>query len=1207
MASNLHSSLVSQILNLQRDRDFNLASVERLEEALGQAHAQNQELQAEFRRKERERQLQQREIQSTGESTLLALEELCRERDAARAAAEELRLRRESMQRRLKNQQDEAAMAVRLLNEERAKWEAEKRDLELKAQIARAKLDTVLQEVAEHEAEQHDEAERQVRHDSVVDQADDDYDVPTPRALEQEDRRASVVTIEYRRSSVAHGLSLADELAEEPVEEEDADLYLRPQSSFDPSISPSLDVSARTSIDFAEEEAPVRRARAVRLSQTLSSDLVSTVINTTPPRHSLSLSDSSSTPRNGSPRKSREEQVELRELIDTSSLLPKLEEVASEEQETEEPEEVQIFDHSLMTDSYKPPTPADMHMVDYMSSAVSTSNSPIKKQTQDDLHELLAVPASDNAANQRRKRTVPTTPRLGEELSHITSEQPQMSSAATQTDFDASTTVVQYMHFESPRSSSDFANAATQTTISSFIDMASQGTQTDEAELEVNKTTAGQGMQKMLSRPRSIDDLSVSSTIKDSRQQNSSSNARPTPVRAVTRRGRHSRASFLPPAPVPEADNEDLSPPQSKSASDKLSPNPATRPYPARVSSLFSNSVERRMRHYSSKDSLASVASSNLASPPYAIPVRRSSRTASQQFSPSVIYDIATPTRRPDSSPRKRLQVRKSPAKPVVRRSRNGPILSRPASQDFTHSRPSSRAASRPETPRRRTLLNQQRPALEEYSYEIDHDSITSEIPSEVEQETNVVDAIAATMVGEWMWKYVKGRSDDFMQDNSKAIRHKRWVWLSPHDRAILWSDKQPTSSAALMGRSGRKMIIQSVVDVKDNTPLPKGAKPGDICDRSIIVLTPERAIKFSATTEKRHYLWLTALTFLSKQNSSHDSINLDIPLMKRSVDEQKDEKNSTSSDQSRQATIAAAIGRSSQGSGIATQTRFPFPFDNRTFSNTTSAMASPARPARTQRSSIAPEDPTTAAPTSKTFAFSSAQNNAFVWTSAPSDTPVDDADWIDCALPPTVPRLPSGASSLHKKPSNISLRPSSTRAKSSIEVSSRTTTMTETSRPFIAPRANTTTSIRSGFSSHNYNHNVTKAKIPGPLAMSHLAWPATPPRSSSSSGDLDADDDVEGEDMGASAVNADFFDVDPSFPAAPQMLRSHKGLGHPVLDRALADDENVFVGRPLRSHPVRERNMSVTSIDSVAPPSIETSRAGGGRKGGRVGRLLWR
>jgi hypothetical protein len=30
-------------------------------------------------------------------------------------------------------------------------------------------------------------------------------------------------------------------------------------------------------------------------------------------------------------------------------------------------------------------------------------------------------------------------------------------------------------------------------------------------------------------------------------------------------------------------------------------------------------------------------------------------------------------------------------------------------------------------------------------------------------------------------------------------------VWISPYERAILWSSKQPTSGSALMGKSGRK------------------------------------------------------------------------------------------------------------------------------------------------------------------------------------------------------------------------------------------------------------------------------------------------------------------------------------------------------------------------------------------------------------------
>lgn len=90
-----------------------------------------------------------------------------------------------------------------------------------------------------------------------------------------------------------------------------------------------------------------------------------------------------------------------------------------------------------------------------------------------------------------------------------------------------------------------------------------------------------------------------------------------------------------------------------------------------------------------------------------------------------------------------------------------------------------------------------------------------------VNNPTSVVDAIAQTMVGEWMWKYVRRRKSfgisesaqvDFdvgrsngESGNGSGIRHKRWVWLAPYERAILWSSKQPTSGPALLGKSGRK------------------------------------------------------------------------------------------------------------------------------------------------------------------------------------------------------------------------------------------------------------------------------------------------------------------------------------------------------------------------------------------------------------------
>jgi hypothetical protein len=103
----------------------------------------------------------------------------------------------------------------------------------------------------------------------------------------------------------------------------------------------------------------------------------------------------------------------------------------------------------------------------------------------------------------------------------------------------------------------------------------------------------------------------------------------------------------------------------------------------------------------------------------------------------------------------------------------------------------------------------------------------TGSLASSVEQ-TSVVDAIAQTMVGEWMYKYVRRRKSFGMPESkptawdptrnadeisanvtSTGIRHKRWVWVAPYERAILWSSKQPVSGTALLGKSGRKRKLK--------------------------------------------------------------------------------------------------------------------------------------------------------------------------------------------------------------------------------------------------------------------------------------------------------------------------------------------------------------------------------------------------------------
>ena len=94
-------------------------------------------------------------------------------------------------------------------------------------------------------------------------------------------------------------------------------------------------------------------------------------------------------------------------------------------------------------------------------------------------------------------------------------------------------------------------------------------------------------------------------------------------------------------------------------------------------------------------------------------------------------------------------------------------------------------------------------------------------------QQTSVVDAIAQTMVGEWMWKYIRKRSSFGITEspqaefemgrsgetgNNSSVRHKRWVWLAPYENAVIWSSKQPNSGPALLGKGGRKSKFETRV-----------------------------------------------------------------------------------------------------------------------------------------------------------------------------------------------------------------------------------------------------------------------------------------------------------------------------------------------------------------------------------------------------------
>lgn len=216
--------------------------------------------------------------------------------------------------------------------------------------------------------------------------------------------------------------------------------------------------------------------------------------------------------------------------------------------------------------------------------------------------------------------------------------------------------------------------------------------------------------------------------------------------------------------------------------------------------------------------------------PPFPVPTRSSSRKPPKSVSegagsptPLVTSFITAACPRPQPKPPAKnplRKVRSAAAVPKFARTRSrqddtqsstvaSPISTPLVSPRFPHI---SRSES---TPQCRSKALQHTPDQEASSIGNAHEP-SIESPHHT---TSVVDAIAQTMVGEWMWKYVRKRKSfgvtdpphvefDEARSNSESsggIRHKRWVWLAPYERAVMWSNKQPTSGPALLGKSGRK------------------------------------------------------------------------------------------------------------------------------------------------------------------------------------------------------------------------------------------------------------------------------------------------------------------------------------------------------------------------------------------------------------------
>lgn len=117
-----------------------------------------------------------------------------------------------------------------------------------------------------------------------------------------------------------------------------------------------------------------------------------------------------------------------------------------------------------------------------------------------------------------------------------------------------------------------------------------------------------------------------------------------------------------------------------------------------------------------------------------------------------------------------------------------------------------------------------------------------------------MIQAITQTMIGEYLWKYTRKTGRGEMSEN----RHRRYFWVHPYTKTLYWSDRDPATSGGRSELKAKSIPIEAVRVVGDENPMPPG-----LHQKSLIIISPGRTVKFTCTTGQRHETWFNALSYL--------------------------------------------------------------------------------------------------------------------------------------------------------------------------------------------------------------------------------------------------------------------------------------------------------------------------------------------------------
>lgn len=897
--SNLHASLVSEILHIRRDLESKNNLVDDLEAQLSAAKNETESLQHLLKRSGKESRALKRELQLHEDGSLSAVETLARERDEVNASNMELRRKIDISQKRYRAQDDENRRLATTLEDESVRWTNEKRVLERKASLAQSRLQTVVEELAAREAAP-----------AAYGASKSAGNVPaTSREIAEVDQD-DLRSIHSQESKSGGHLRFKDSIGSIRGLQQNLATELEASVIEDGERSPSEDSEA----DMSDPEAEKHTTQGKRLSQKISG-IVSTFEGMSDEKRD---STGAQELRRGSPKSFRNSVMSTSTDEPTSPrdkagnvLAPSSKEIlgddtnidgnqtstgeveANQRRKRDPPLSRPKYRHpransdpspilKVIAQGFKesvPTQPAsdasfastetaepvlDNPVVEV--AAASTQTEPLEITETGTTKELIPeVPPPPSRPAPPIPGLVPTiaihppesnpsspngieSPSGGKDVRCQVALPPMcMRSTATQTEairidrrsiklpahlLPSSLPGASLIRPKPEQKGKGHVSEHQDQTLPPPLPPLEEFSDTVDVEKEVDSALPLRSRKSAPAiPPRSTSHAGADPDLEDELEELELSDFEDSSLslcRPSHRAQKSSRPTFEPPEPVPENEKFVIGPSKPgkirrslESRASQEKPRRGSKffgqmePVPSRHTSLPRNSVSVRSRSpsFGSAASSSNYSKSSGPRPPFAIPTRRSSKEASQPDARGN-SSRSSPTRRSARLAKKAGSLRKArsaaavadPGRPSSREVKDTPA---PFSFEIVPQYPPRAALPRKVNKARGPKRTD--PSLSNHLHDMSALFPTGNASVGSSVQHTVVDAMTATMIGEWMWKYIRKRKSFGVTETlaqpgkTSDARHKRWVWLSPYERTIMWSNKQPTSNLALMGKAGRK------------------------------------------------------------------------------------------------------------------------------------------------------------------------------------------------------------------------------------------------------------------------------------------------------------------------------------------------------------------------------------------------------------------